>query len=138
MKKVLATILAIFYLSTSMGATIHFHYCMGRLVTWGLHDQDGKACAFCGMPEKIVDGQCAIGSNGCCHDEHKQIRNDRDQKPPQTYSNLVIVTPAMAPPAAAWIDPFFEAPALRQSLANGPPYSGKIVPAFLLHRNFRI
>jgi hypothetical protein len=43
MKKALATILAVIYLSTSIGATVHFHYCMGKLASWGLTDQHSSA-----------------------------------------------------------------------------------------------
>ncbi len=44
MKKVLTTILAFVYLSTSMGATIHLHYCMGKLASWSLIDHESKNC----------------------------------------------------------------------------------------------
>ena len=74
MKKFLAAILAILYLSTTIGATIHMHYCMGRLVDWGLTHSNSSTCARCGMEKKS-------GSfNGCCKDECKQLRVDKDQK----------------------------------------------------------
>jgi hypothetical protein len=39
MKKFITAILAVLYLGTSSGATIHMHYCMGKLAEWGLGHQ---------------------------------------------------------------------------------------------------
>ena len=57
MKKFLTSILAFLYLSTSMGATIHLHYCMGKLASWGLIDHERKNCAQCGMIKKTSASQ---------------------------------------------------------------------------------
>ena len=80
MKKLLATILAFVYLCTSMGATIHLHYCMGKLASWGLIDHESKTCAQCGMIKKIPASQNMTAKMDCCRDEHKQIKTDNDQK----------------------------------------------------------
>lgn len=69
MKKLLASILAIFYLSSSVGATIHLHYCMDKLINWSLTKSDGDKCDKCGMEK---DG-------GCCKNEEKVIKNNADQ-----------------------------------------------------------
>ena len=53
MKKVLAIILAFVYLTSSMGATVHLHYCMGKLASWSLIDHESKNCAECGMVAPI-------------------------------------------------------------------------------------
>jgi hypothetical protein len=74
MKKILTTILAVLYICTSTGATIHLHYCMGELAGWGFGDNTSKTCSNCGM--KKVEGK----DNGCCKDEHKFIKNVQDQK----------------------------------------------------------
>ena len=34
MKKAIVSILAVLYLCSSAGATVHLHYCMGKLVNW--------------------------------------------------------------------------------------------------------
>jgi hypothetical protein len=57
-----------------MGATIHFHYCMGKLVSWGLLASDGTKCSKCGMEKK------SKSANGCCKDDQKQLKVDKDQK----------------------------------------------------------
>ena len=80
MKKLLTTILAFVYLSTSMGATIHLHYCMGKLASWGLIDHESKNCAQCGMIKKNSATECMAAKMDCCRDENKQIKTDKDQK----------------------------------------------------------
>jgi hypothetical protein len=69
MKKIIVSILAIFYLSFSVGATVHVHYCMDRLVNWSLLNTEGDKCGKCGMEK---DG-------GCCKDEDKFVKNSIDQ-----------------------------------------------------------
>ena len=74
MKKFLVAILAFLYLSTSVGATVHMHYCMGKLADWGMGHQESKSCEKCGM------SQSAKKTHDCCKDENKFIKNDTDQK----------------------------------------------------------
>jgi len=69
MKKILVSILAVFYLSTSVGATIHLHYCMDKLINWSLLKGEGDKCDKCGMEN----------DSGCCKDEDKVIKNNVDQ-----------------------------------------------------------
>lgn len=78
MKKVLAAILAVLYLGTSTGATVHIHYCMGELADMGLGKNKSKTCGKCGM-EKSDEKD-----NGCCKDEQKFIKNTTDQKVAET------------------------------------------------------
>lgn len=68
MKKIFALLLAIVYLGSTVGATVHLHYCMDRLVNWTVRDE-GSMCKNCGMEK----------GGGCCNDESKFIKNDVDQ-----------------------------------------------------------
>lgn len=79
MKKFVAAILAVLYLGTSTGATVHMHYCMGKLADWGLGHNKSKTCGNCGM-EKSEEKD-----NGCCKDEHKFVKNDNDQKTTESF-----------------------------------------------------
>jgi len=138
MKKALAFILAVLYLSTSMGATIHLHYCMGRLASWGLLDHSSNACSFCGMLKKTAGKQCTAMQKKCCRDEHKHIRNNDVHKAETNLSGLTGIAAFVAdvPPVARpeiWSRVSF----LNVPVANGPPVIAT-VPVFLLHRNFRI
>ena len=115
MKRLFAAILALLYLSTSIGATIHFHYCMGRLVDWGLKNKAGSICSNCGMetgPE---------ARNKCCKDECKQIKIDNDQKLSENYIPLNEPITEIIPPntSISILLPFV----VQESFTkiNGPP-----------------
>ena len=73
MKKLFVAILAVLYMSTSIGATIELHYCMGRLVKWSLRYDDNSNCSNCGMEKKHGSAK------GCCKDEYKRVKIDKDQ-----------------------------------------------------------
>lgn len=74
MKKFLAFILTIFYLASTTGATVHMHYCMGKMVDKSFWHNDDKECSKCGMEKTGKDG------NGCCNDEEKQFKIDNEHK----------------------------------------------------------
>ena len=82
MKKVLVTILTLVYLSSSVGANIYRHYCMDRLVAWGVgHERNNPgSCPYCGMTKANEIEHCVNQAIGCCHDLHKQIKIEKDQK----------------------------------------------------------
>ena len=64
MKKAVVAILACLYLLVSTGATIHTHYCMGKLVDWGLSTKSTGKCSKCGMVKTKADTD-----KGCCNDD---------------------------------------------------------------------
>jgi hypothetical protein len=137
MKRVIAFILMVLYLSTSMGATVYMHYCMGHLVAWGLVDHESKDCVACGMAKGRAMQGCSVGMKDCCHDDHKQFQSDRAQKPAQGWAEWNL-TPAFAVlPCAVWNEPAILAITLARPVANGPPLA-EIVPVFLRNCNFRI
>lgn len=74
MKRLLVTILALLYLGTSTGATIHLHYCMGKLVAMNLWHSEAGKCSNCGMKKNKA---C---SKKCCKDEHKLVKLEKDQR----------------------------------------------------------
>jgi hypothetical protein len=138
MKKVLATILAFVYLSGSLGATIHLHYCMGKLASWGLIDHESKNCAHCGMVKKTSGSQSMTVKMNCCRDEHKQIKTDKDQKlfPSEffKYNNLSQAI-ALNEPSVQSIKAF--SISIEYPNTNAPPLLDKL-PLFVLYRNFRL
>jgi len=91
MKKTIVAILAILYISTSVGATVHVHYCMGKLADWGLVDSNADKCSKCGM-EKIEKTD-----NGCCRDEQKFFKNDTDQKITESAFQIIKLIPVILP-----------------------------------------
>lgn len=138
MKKVLTTILAFVYLSTSMGATIHLHYCMGKLVSWGFISHDSKSCGICGMPKKADNRHCISVKMGCCKDEVKQVKTGDDQKIVSSdWQFLRLFSPAVTVNLLSLPDFRVPSPAITSPTSNAPPDTGK--PAiFLLNRDFRI
>ncbi len=82
MKKVLATILALIYLSNSVGATVYLHYCKDKLVTWsiGHKKSDKNSCPNCGMHKSTTNKHCGQENKGCCKDDQKQVKLENDQK----------------------------------------------------------
>jgi hypothetical protein len=138
MKKVLATILAVIYLSTSMGATIHLHYCMGKLFSWSLTGNDSKNCEKCGMSKRNTGGHGGIVNNGCCKDKLTQVQLDQNQK--TTENNYTLSDPsliAIPVTTAAFSDLYVVSSILGYPTANAPPEPDK-VPVFIRHCAFRI
>lgn len=67
LKKLATILLLILYTTGTIGATVHMHYCMGKLVSWGITNTTKAACGKCGMKQKTEQ-------KGCCKDEHKTIK----------------------------------------------------------------
>jgi hypothetical protein len=131
MRSFILTITAFIYLSASAGATIHLHYCMGKLVSWGLVDQKGDKCGKCGMEKNNK------ADNSCCKDEHKKIQLDNDQKiVALSYSSL-------QPPVVSPLAGIFEFTPLKvqneiaSPIGYSPPFK-KILPVYLCCCVFRI
>jgi hypothetical protein len=78
MKRIILAISSFLYLSTAIGANLHFHYCMGKLAGWGLGYNIEEKCGKCGMEKK------ATQDSGCCKNEFKHVRLKADQKSPHT------------------------------------------------------
>jgi hypothetical protein len=74
MKRLVIAVLAILYLTTSIGIVWHYHYCMGELVRCEIWENKKSSCSECGMPLKS-----GAGDNDCCKDEYKYVKNDKDQ-----------------------------------------------------------
>jgi hypothetical protein len=131
-KKFLVAILALVYLSSSAGATLHLHYCMGKLADWGLGQSHSKTCGGCGMEKKDEKDK------GCCKDELKFIKNTTDQKTPEA-TLLLFQSFSVALPVT-----FFEIPGNKYSsvtedypISHAPPLIEDI-PVYLRNCVFLI
>lgn len=131
MKKLIITVLAVFYLGVSSGATVHFHYCMGELIEWGLSNDSSEGaddCSNCGMKKGV--------SEDCCKDQKQELKLKECQKAPlSTFkAKILVVEPIFYHELQVKIFPsFFE----QHSFINSVPRTGK-TPVFILNRNFRI
>lgn len=132
MKNFIAAIVALLYISTSTGAAIHMHYCMGKLADWSLARNTSKSCGKCGMEKS------AKKVNGCCTDEHKFFKNNADQKIGEVSFPILRALVSLLPVS------FFELPSVNILLvsqdypvSHGPPLISSI-PIFILNRTFLI
>lgn len=132
MKRTLLTILAIFYLGVSSGATMHFHYCMGELVSWGLAKQSGKVCDFCGMPKTTAK------KKSCCKDVEQQAKVEQSQKANPLVYKFDASTSAIIQPE---LYTNYQAPTpvkiIREAWSNAPP-DGRKIPVYLKNCTYRI
>jgi hypothetical protein len=81
MKKIVAIFFLLIYSLTTVGATIHTHYCMGEFVGSSLYHSNAEKCNSCGMK--------ASKSKGCCKDEHKYVSLKREHN--QTKASAEIL-----------------------------------------------
>ncbi len=70
MKKIIAGILSIIYLTVTCGFAINIHYCMGHVSSVDYVYNNSKKCSHCGMENK----------KGCCHSEFKVVKLTDDQQ----------------------------------------------------------
>ena len=130
MKKFIVSILAVLYLSSSIGATVHLHYCMDKLIGWSLEHQKGNRCSKCGMIKKQK-------GKACCKDEYKQLKLQNDQKAEASYQATQLSSVAV-------LTNFFTTPSIQLSslaeenpLSHAPPGSESI-PLYIRNQVFRI
>ena len=121
MKKISVIILALVYISTSTGAMLHMHYCMGKLADWDLGHNKSKVCSKCGM-EKSDEKD-----NGCCKDEHKFLKNDTDQKTAEAGFQLMQYVAVSLPVVFIEI-PSTNFPSVTEEnpISHAPPRSGGV------------
>lgn len=132
MKKFLTVILALVYMSTSTGANIHMHYCMGKLADWGLGHNKSKTCGECGM-EKSDEKD-----NGCCKDVHKFIKNDTDQKNAEAgFQMMQLVSIALPTSSFEISDNNIPSVTQENPISHAPPRSSGVA-VYILNRTFLI
>jgi hypothetical protein len=130
-KKLQAFILAIIYISFSIGATLNQHYCMGELVGTSLFDLHDAACGKCGMPKHTE------ASKDCCKDVSIVIKADDAHTFSQTVYDFQVL--AFILPDACFIANSFTTPAsqtVNAYRAHSPPLLQ--LPLFIQFGNFRI
>ena len=131
MKKFIIAIVAILYLGTSSGATIHLHYCMDKLIGWGLWSKHGDYCSKCGM------NKAKKLSKGCCKDEQKHVKLAGDQKLAESvqlfYTSLAASTVPFFELSEVYVPSVIE----QKPLAHAPPRNAGLT-LYIQHCIFRI
>ena len=132
MKRFAAAILAVLYISTSAGATVHLHYCMGKLADWSLGQKESKTCGNCGMKTNEAK------EKGCCNDENKFLKNDSDQKAAEAGLQIIKILAIDLP--VSFVDgPSFNLTSIPEDypVSNAPPRSNGVA-VYILNRTFLI
>ncbi|RYY48900.1 MAG: hypothetical protein EOO06_08785 [Chitinophagaceae bacterium] len=120
MKKFLATILAVLYFATTTGVTVHMHYCMDKLVELKLWHSEKDQCSNCGMEKSQQD-------NGCCKDEHKQVKLENDHYKTGVAFQAMQLTALALPVYFNDIPPvIFSSVTEENPRSHAPPRSGDI------------
>ena len=132
MKKFIAAILAMFYISASTGANIHMHYCMGEMADWGLGHSKSKTCGNCGM-EKSEEKD-----NGCCKDEHKFVKNTSDQKVVESSFLIAGIIGATVVPDYSELTSIKLSSLTEENPRSNAPPRSKSVAVYILKRTFLI
>jgi hypothetical protein len=116
MKKITVAILAFLYISTSVGATVNLHYCMGKLADWSVGYAESKQCDKCGMKKSLKK------DNGCCKDENKFIKNNSDQKTAESAFQI-FQSIAVALPVSFYEIPVADIPSIIEAnpTSHAPP-----------------
>jgi hypothetical protein len=132
MKRLLVTILSILYMASATGATVHIHYCMGKLMSAGFVSKDDDRCKRCGMKK-------ATQKKGCCKDEHKTYKTTDHQLAKASFDfshhqfSLIHI-----PDYSVYCSHVFTAYTNKIVLAHAPPSYWRTYPIYLEVRNFRI
>ena len=117
MKKIATLLVLLVYSAATIGATVHFHYCMNEFVGWDLwHEAKNNECGKCGMKEK---------KGGCCKDEHKQLKIEDDHQKSRFEKHVHLGTaPALV---TNFVSGIFQASSLSYytPLSNAPPHIPK-------------
>jgi hypothetical protein len=88
MKKIIFFILTLAYITSSSGATIYMHECMGKVIDWNLHT-NGDKCENCGMHKNKA--------GDCCKDIAKVYKLQTEHSIPASNFHFfynVITSPA--------------------------------------------
>ncbi len=123
MKKFITSILAVLYLVISSGAVLHTHYCMGELVKVDLLQSQAKQCDNCGMEKTVSE------KSGCCKDQHKLIKLDKDQKANDASVQLSKLLAQVIPVSYSdnYLIPFFSLTEENPTSNSPPLHSGTAI-----------
>ena len=131
MKKLTILLLMCVYGLSSSGMSITVHYCMSQLVGWEVSGKTSTlACPNCGMKKK--------GHKGCCHDEKKGIKTEKDQKNVESFLNLIKVSVALSnTDYSAFTSNCLSNTIKGLPFSNAPPNTQK-VPIYIYNCVFRV
>jgi hypothetical protein len=132
LKKLGIILLMFIYGVTTVGATVHLHFCMDKFIGWDLSQTQNNTCSKCGMKESAT-------KKGCCKDEVKQLKIDTDHQ----KSSAAIFVSVFHPPIINAVPSLFEfTKAVFDENSNSINYSPPLLPTIqkltVLYCTYRI
>ncbi|MFB6456671.1 hypothetical protein ACE38W_15470 [Chitinophaga sp. Hz27] len=133
MKKVFALILALLYIGTSSGATLHMHYCMGKLINVNLwHKEKVNKCSKCNSNAHM---KC---EKPCCKDTHKTLQVNKDHQVVNTTIDIAQMAVIAVPTYSLEQRPaHLISLVVAYPVGHAPPAYSK-VPVHILHCTYRV
>src|SRR5688572_19982866 len=127
MKKIVVIALLLVYGLSSTGATVHLHFCCGKL----------DDISFSPIDSKICSTKTFSSTKKCCDSKHIELKVKSDQEPGAKWiaDCKVFATPLYHASFYGWI-PTHKIPV--NALATGPPQRVSAVPLFIQHCVYRI
>jgi hypothetical protein len=126
LKKLLAILVSVLYLTMTAGMVVSAHYCMGDLADISIGHDTAEKCRDCGMD-----------NNGCCHDEVKICRITDAHGPAASVAvNHPAVVPAVLPASSS--PQFFQLHSARFPAYMPDPPEPDGISLCIRHSVFRI
>ena len=113
MKKILVLIVAVLYITVSSGLPVTLHFCMDKLVGWGITHQQADKCGKCGMPKN--------GHHGCCHDEQKFIKLDKAHQSSESFFSFLNISAVFPKGNISTISLFNTPSIIKNNPSHAPP-----------------
>ena len=128
MKKIFAILLMLVYGLSSTGATVHLHYCCGKLDDISFSQKAKKSC---------TTTKAAVCKKNCCDNKHIELKLKADQEPAAKWVQSFKLLQAPAIPAVSDVT-FINRQQPVNEYATGPPLLLSTVPIFIQYGVFRI
>ena len=126
MKKIVVIILLLVYGLSSSGATIHLHFCCGKLDDISFSSISPKSCSI-----------KTSSSKDCCNSKHVELKVKADQEPVIKWlAAFKAFTKFLYPANYMGLAPVVKISF--NEFANGPPVEALTVPLFIQYCVYRI
>jgi hypothetical protein len=132
MKRFVVAILALVYLTTTIGVTMHLHYCMGKVASWGMGNQEPKTCSECGMEKSEQK------DSGCCKDKYTFLKNKTDQKVTESSFQMKQLMAAGIPASFTEIPSLTLPSVTEENPISHAPSLNHGIPIYILNCIYRI
>lgn len=127
MKKLFVILLLMVYGTASFGATVHFHYCCGKLKSVDFTPPKEKDCGM---------GKINMGSKKCCDNKQVELKLKSEQDASKVYQSSFHVDAVQPIHQAYYVSTPFENKKLLPEVFAPPPTTSN--PLFILNSVFRI